>query len=134
MSGNESNLSGRTVLIVEDEVLIALDIEAALEDRGAIVRGPITRLSEGLPIAEDRDEAFDCAVLDVNLRGEDVYPIAEKLQARGIPFLFHTGHGDSAVLQERFAGAPVCNKPFQTERLVNELEKLISNGEDAATS
>lgn len=120
-----SSLNGRSVLIVEDEVLIALDIEAALEDRGAIVHGPITRLSDGLPIAEDPEQEFDCAVLDVNLRGEEVFPIAERLRARGVPFLFHTGHGDSETLQRRFAGAPVCNKPFQTERLVSELEKLI---------
>ena len=124
--GEASVLDGRTVLLVEDEVLIALDIEAALEDRGATVRGPVTRLSEGLPIADDETQLFDCAVLDVNLRGEEVFPIAERLQARGVPFLFHTGHGDSTQLQQRFAGAKVCNKPFQTERLVKELEKLFS--------
>ena len=120
-----SRLAGRTVLIVEDEVLIALDIESALEDRGANVRGPITRLCDGLPLAKDKNEKFDCAVLDVNLRGEEVFPIAEELQKRGVPFLFHTGHGDSEQLQSRFQGAPVCNKPFQTERLVSEIEKLL---------
>ena len=120
-----SALAGRTVLIVEDEVLIALDIEAALEQKGALVKGPVTRLADGLPIAENQSHEFDCAVLDVNLRGEEVFPIAEKLQKNGIPFLFHTGHGKSEVLQQRFANAPVCNKPFQTEKLLLELEKLI---------
>lgn len=121
-----SPLSGRHVLIVEDEVLIALDIESALEDRGADVTGPVTRLADGLKVANDDSTRFDCAVLDINLQGEDVFPIAEILEKRGVPFLFHTGHGDSNTLRKQFANAPVCNKPFQTERLVSELEKLIS--------
>ena len=112
-------LAGIRVLLVEDEVLIAMDIEAELQDRGATVWGPVTRLSDGIPVASDASTRFDAAILDVNLRGEDVFPIAEALSGRGIPFLFHTGHGETIELQARFAGAPVCNKPIQTEQLVD---------------
>ncbi|MGB3722817.1 MAG: response regulator [Pacificimonas sp.] len=119
-------LSGLTVLLVEDELLIAMDIEAALEDRGATVRGPIMRLSDGVPLAENEDEHFDVAILDINLRGEEVYPIAERLKLRGVPFLFHTGHGEEDILKARFGEIPVCNKPVRTERLVDEVERLLA--------
>lgn len=118
-------MSGRTILLVEDELLIAMDIEAALEDRGFRVRGPIMRVSDGLLIADDPNEKFDAAILDINLRGEDVYPIAEKLKSRGVPFLFHTGHGEANTLEARFGNIPVCNKPVHTQRLVEEVEKLL---------
>lgn len=121
-----NKLSGYKILIVEDEILIALDIEAALEDCGAIVHGPVTRLAEGVALAKERGADFDCAILDVNLQGEDVFPIAEVLCSLNVPFLFHTGHGDSATLQKKFEGVPVCNKPFQTERLVEVVAELVS--------
>ncbi|MGB7405135.1 MAG: response regulator [Pacificimonas sp.] len=120
-------MSGRHILLVEDEILIAMDIESELEERGAIVRGPVTRLAEGLPISEDAAELLDAAILDVNLRGEDVFPIAERLASRGVPFLFHTGHADREDLRARFETAPVCNKPVQTEALVDEVERLLAN-------
>ncbi len=103
-----------------------MDIEAELEERGAIVRGPVTRLSEGLPIVADSDQHVDVAILDINLQGKEVYPIAEVLVARGIPFLFHTGHGEAERLRARFSDAPVCNKPVQTEFLVDEVERLLN--------
>ncbi|MBZ6379259.1 hypothetical protein B5C34_08695 [Pacificimonas flava] len=121
-----AGLTGRHILVVEDEVLIALDIETALEMQGAKVHGPITRLAEGLSIAENSAEEFDGAILDINLQGEEVFPIAEVLSAKGVPFLFHTGHGDSRTLQQQYAKAPVCNKPCQTETLLSELERLVS--------
>ncbi|MEM8827546.1 MAG: response regulator [Pseudomonadota bacterium] len=125
MTAERDRLDGRTVLLVEDELLIAMDIEAELVDRGVKVCGPVTRVSEGIPIVENDCEDVDAAILDVNLRGEDVYPIAERLAARGVPFLFHTGHGDAQKLQARFGRIPVCAKPVQTSELIDEVARLI---------
>ena len=123
--GTPTSLAGRRVLLVEDELMLALDVEIALTEEGAEVIGPIDDLAVGLALL-DREPVLDAAVLDIDLHGEDVFPLAERLRARGVPFLFHTGHGDRTALARHFAGVPVCTKPVLSERLVDAVKGLLA--------
>lgn len=116
-------LSGRSILIVEDESLIALLLLDALEEAGASVVGPCYTLAECIRFA--KHEHIDAAVLDVDLAGEDVFPAADELRSRGIPFLFHTGHAYRSELQSRYGGVTVCRKPTAMTSVVDLLERLI---------
>ena len=118
-------LDGCRLLIVEDETMLAMELEFAFQDAGAEVIGPATSLRDGLALAGDRSIAIDAAILDVDLRGQDVFPIAQRLRERGVPFLFHTGHATRQDLEGRFPGAPVCVKPTMTEDLIAVLARLI---------
>ena len=125
LSNPPVTLAGRRVLLAEDELMLALDVEVALQDEGAEVIGPIDDLATGLALL-DRELALDAAVLDIDLHGEDVFPLAKRLRERGVPFLFHTGHGDRAALARHFAGVPVCTKPVLSERLVDAVKGLLA--------
>jgi len=103
--------------------MLVLEIESALEDAGAEVVGPCMNLSQALQEVQDGD--IDAAILDVNLCGEDVFPVAERLHARGIPFLFHTAYGERVELRARFENAPVCRKPILVENLLTELAGIV---------
>ncbi|HEY2132782.1 MAG TPA: response regulator [Acetobacteraceae bacterium] len=116
-------LSGHRILVVEDEVLIAMLLETALEDAGCVVVGPYSRLSEALAAAA-RDD-FDAALLDVNLAGEKVFPVAELLAERKIPFLLLSGYGDKATPPEH-ADWPTHGKPFNTDELMLVLSQMVS--------
>jgi DNA-binding response OmpR family regulator len=116
-------LKGLTILLVEDEALIAMELEMVLEAFGAIVRGPVPDLDAALAAA--RDERFDAAVLDIDLGGEDVFPVAEVLQSRHVPFLFHTGHGLRHELAQDYPEVPVCAKPMPGERLARHVAALL---------
>lgn len=112
----DQSLSGRRVLVVEDEVLVAMGLELALTDAGCHVVGPIGRFDRAMVAA--KTEMADIALLDVNLRGVEVYPIADELAARGIPFAFLTGY-DRSTLPARFAQRKVLRKPFQWPDLLS---------------
>ena len=83
-------LSGRRVLLVEDEAIIALDLAALLTDLGAVVVGPAHSVADALELLNEGK--IDCAVLDINLNGEPVYPVARALETRRIPFVFVTSY------------------------------------------
>ena len=119
------SLAGRRVLLVEDEMMLALDLQIALEDQGACVLGPIDDVASGLALL-DEEAPLDLAILDVDLHGEAVFPIAERLEARGTAFLFHTGHGSREALKARFASVPVCIKPVLAEDLIDQLRRLLA--------
>lgn len=89
------DLAGKRVLLVEDEWLVAVLIEDMLTEAGSVVVGPFARVIEGLAAA--RTEAVDVALLDVNVGGEQVFPIAHQLEERGVPFLLLTGYGRAAL-------------------------------------
>ena len=110
-------LSGRRVLVVEDESLVAMLLEAILEDMGCTPVGPVASVEEGLAMARDED-SLDAALLDVNVAGQQVFPIAEALKARGVPFVFSTGYGEGG-LTEAWRGHPTVQKPF-TENAIRE--------------
>ncbi len=116
-------LVGKRVLVVEDELLIALLVEDMLSNEGCIVVGPFARMREALAAANT--ESCDVALLDVNIAGEMVFPVAHALEARGVPFLFVTGYGQAAMPQDR-PDWEACPKPFQlaqlTQRLVRKLQ------------
>lgn len=121
--GDARRLNGQTILLVEDEALIAMEIEMILEAFGAIVHGPIPELSEALAAAAS--ERLDAAVLDIDLGGEEVFPVAQVLQRRRVPFLFHTGHGLRHELEGDYPGAAVCKKPMPADRLARHLAALL---------
>lgn len=102
------------VFVVEDEMLVAMNIEDMLADIGHEVAGLASRLDAGLEMA--RDGAFDLAMLDVNLAGDLSFPIADVLEARGIPYLFATGYGRQGV-RDDYCGVPVLQKPFRARDL-----------------
>lgn len=104
-------IKGLRILLVEDELVLALGVADTLGDLGAVVVGPVATVEDALALVE-RVPEIDCAVLDVNLGREVAYPVADSLAARGIPFLFATANL-RAHLPERFAQAPLCAKPFQ---------------------
>ncbi len=109
------------VLVVEDEMMVAMLVEDMLVDMGFDVVGPASRLSDGLHLAEH--ETLDLAVLDVNLNGVRSFPIAAVLAGRGIPFVFATGYGTVGV-EADFPGVPVVSKPFTSDRLDEALAKV----------
>lgn len=102
------------VLLVEDEMLIAMDMEDMLVALGYVVVGPVMRLQKAVEKA--RTENFDLAVLDVNLAGERSFPVADVLRERGIPFIFATGYG-TAALTEELEGTVTLQKPVDPGQL-----------------
>jgi CheY-like chemotaxis protein len=84
-------MAGRRVLVVEDEMTVAMGLEMALAGIGCVVVGPVGRMAQAVDLA--KTEVLDAAVLDINIRGDEVYPVAEILSHRGIPFAFLSGYG-----------------------------------------
>lgn len=111
------------ILVVEDEAMVAMLVEDQLLEAGASVLGPAPSLAAALALL-DRAEGCDAAVLDVNLRGESVVPLADALVRRGVPFLFMTGYGDTDGLGP-YARMPVLAKPFDPLELVVVLARLL---------
>jgi DNA-binding response OmpR family regulator len=122
MSGETgASSAGRRILLVEDEILICLLIEAILTEAGyqVIVANSV---SEALNAIEQGPVA--AAILDLNLKGKKVYPVAERLSALGTPFVFATGGGGRDI--EGFPGRPWVGKPFQESELLVAVEKLLA--------
>jgi DNA-binding NtrC family response regulator len=99
------------VLLVEDELFIALDLQATIEDLGFQVEGPCTTLTEAEAAIERCSAGFSAAVLDVRLADGTVFPAADRLAAAGVPIIFHSGHADEAEMRRRYPAATVCPKP-----------------------
>jgi CheY-like chemotaxis protein len=112
----------RRVLVVEDEILIGMLLEDMLGDLGYAIAATASRVEEAAALA--RDGEFDAAILDVNLNGQDVYPVADILAARGIPFVFATGYGERG-LPSAYQHRPTLQKPFQQETLARHLAELF---------
>ncbi len=110
-------LAGRRILVVEDESLVAMLLETILEDMGCTAVGPAATVDDGLALATD-GERLDAALLDVNVAGRQVFPVAEILQRNGVPFVFSTGYGEGG-LPDQWRGHPTIQKPF-TEAAVHD--------------
>jgi CheY-like chemotaxis protein len=114
-----SALTGRRVLVVEDEMMIAMLVEDMLAELGCAVVGPAHALDTALTLAKT-ETGLDCALLDVNLGGQPVFAVADALRAKGVPAIFSTGYGD-AGLRDVDRGAPVLQKPFRAGDLAKAL-------------
>lgn len=112
-------LQGARVLVVEDEIMVAAMIEDALLEFGCKVLGPAVRVDDALAILAS--ESIDAAVLDVNIAGEMVFPVADALAARGVPFVFATAYGPAGVTA-RHADHAVLHKPYEMRSLRRALE------------
>jgi CheY-like chemotaxis protein len=110
--------SGLRVFVAEDEALVAMLVEDMLADIGCTVIGPAANLDEALALAADSE--IDVALLDVNLAGRPVFPVADLLRARGVPYIFASGYGESGVSDDH-RGAPVLQKPFRESDLARVL-------------
>lgn len=108
-------LSGLRILLVEDEYFTAQDTQRIIEQAGGSVIGPFAQLPEVME--RGLNQPLDAAVIDIGLRGEMAYRLADALGDRGVPYLFATGY-DEAALPERFSGVPLLQKPFGAPHLV----------------
>ena len=108
-------LKGRRILVLEDEWFIADEISGALDRHHATVVGPAGDIDAARALVER--EQPDCAILDINLRGEMVFAFADELEARGVSFVFATGY-DAPVVPPRFADVPRFEKPLRIDELL----------------
>jgi DNA-binding NtrC family response regulator len=124
----EAPPAGCRVLIVEDEWLLANDLEAALKSLGADVTALVGDIDDARgQLAEGR---FDVGVIDVNLRGHNAFELADELQRQGIPFVFATGYS-AEVIPSRFANVDRWEKPFDQHSLAKYVLQLCNNGSPA---
>ena len=117
-----AGLAGARVLLVEDELVVAMLFEEMLADLGCKVVGPISRLDAARQAIADHK--VDCALLDINVHGEPVYPLVELLDKRAVPFAFVTGYGAGGV-ETPFDKRPVVQKPFMASELKSVLQRLL---------
>ncbi|MCM8558373.1 response regulator [Sphingomicrobium sediminis] len=113
------------ILVVEDEILIAMDMEHMLEDAGYGVMGAFSNVADSLR-ALDKEDKPAAAILDVQLDGEDVFPVADRLGELGVPIVFHSGHAEPAKLAEQYPDARFCVKPCTPNILTAEVEAAIA--------
>ena len=116
---NQTTLQGRCVLIVEDEAIVAMLLEDLLQEFGCHAVEIASRVDTALAVTA---RIFDVAILDVNLKGETSYPVADLLELREIPFLFATGYGIQAI-PEKYRRHTVLQKPFRKQDLAEALLK-----------
>ena len=115
---------GKRILVVEDELMIRMLLEDMLGELGYTVAAEAARVEEALDAAKNAE--FDIAILDVNLNGQPVSPVADVLVARGTPFVFATGYGERG-LPEPYRDRPTLKKPFQMEGLKQMLESALES-------
>lgn len=125
MMNQTASLNGLRLLVVEDEAMIAMMLQDMLDTFGCIVVDVAGTLSKGLDLAGNLSLNLDGAILDVNLGGEAVYPVAEQLAARGVPFIFCTGYG-LAGLSANFSHVPTLAKPYMREDLEHMLVAVMT--------
>ena len=121
MAGSSENAP--RVLVVEDEYLIRMLLEDMLVELGYEVAGGAGNLAEASELAAKAD--FEVAILDVNLDGKKIFPVADIITERGLPFVFVTGYGEDS-LPDPYRGRPALQKPFQADRLKTTLAGLLA--------
>jgi CheY-like chemotaxis protein len=123
---NATRPAGCSVFLVEDEVMIRMMVADMLEELGHSIAAEAGEIGEALKLAQSTE--FDLAILDVNVNGKVISPVAELIQARNRPFIFATGYGSSG-LPEEYRDRPALQKPFQIETLA----KMINTALKSAT-
>lgn len=119
----DRGLRARHILVVEDEYMLAEELTQELMDAGAEVIGPAPTIQRAMDLLESHSPP-DGAVLDVNLGGELVFPLADTLIERGVPLVFITGY-DPTTLPPRFAHVPICGKPINASRITRAINTAI---------
>ena len=123
-------LRDRRILVVEDEYLIALNLQDSLENAGSVVLGPARLGRQGDQQTIESEPDIDAAVLDVNLGGVAAYPVADMLIARKIPFIFTSGYEDN-VFRTRYSNVKNCPKPYQFEAMEEALVEAMLGSPEA---
>jgi CheY-like chemotaxis protein len=118
-----ASLLGRQILVAEDEFLIADELASVLEGAGAVVLGPFGRVHDALACIE-QGTSIDSAILDIDLGGEAVFPVAMALRERGVPFVFATGAVGLGGMPKAFAHVPCWGKPFPASAIAATLPSL----------
>jgi CheY-like chemotaxis protein len=122
---NGANLQDCRVLVVEDNFLLAMEVEAVLSRHGCIVLGPVGTIELALALLE-REARLDIAVLDVDLQGRRVTPVAEALRLRGVPFVLVTGYTEPQLGEAELRGRPRLDKPVSGEDLLRALARALN--------
>lgn len=117
-SNSSTSLAGFNVLVVEDDYFVAKEMAAILREHGANVLGPVPDVARGRALLSDN--VPDCALLDVNLKGQFVFELAEELIDKGVPSVFTTGY-DSSFLPVQLRKAPCLQKPIDSQDLVRTI-------------
>lgn len=117
-------LHGRRILVVEDEMLVAMEIESLLETHGCIVIGPAPTVRQACDLLSAGD--LDAALLDLNLGGEPATPVARELRARSVPFVVVSGYGGSQRKAPEIADAVQVEKPFDHTTLLRSLAEAMA--------
>jgi CheY-like chemotaxis protein len=120
---SDLELTERVILVVEDEYLVARSLCRLLRTMGATILGPAATIEQALAVLA-RTDRIDFGLIDVNLRGVPAFPVADALLARGVPFAFTTGYGDSNV-PERYGDVAVLQKPFGAAMLARAIHARI---------
>jgi CheY-like chemotaxis protein len=120
---NDSSETQKRVLVVEDEYLIRMLLEDMLADLGYGVAAAVGTVAEASALAASGD--FNAAILDVNLDGQEIFPVADILAGRSLPFVFVTGYGERS-LPDRYRDRPALQKPFQVEQLSTTLATMLA--------
>ena len=122
-----STLGGKRILIVEDEYALASELAQYFERQGAIVAGPVGTVKSALALVAREGPRLDAAILDINLRNDRVYPVADKLIALGVPIVFATGY-DQLLMSQSYSNFPRCQKPVDKALLAGVIAAAIANG------
>ncbi|RYF92961.1 MAG: response regulator [Caulobacteraceae bacterium] len=123
MVDSVAGLDGLRVLVVEDEMLVSMLVEDMLTEFGCAIVGPAPDLDQAMALATESE--LDAAILDVNVGGRQIFPVADQLKARGIPFAFASGYGEAGLV-EAHRGALVLQKPFRQGDLERVLKELAA--------
>lgn len=122
-------LDGRRVLIVEDEVIVAFNMECEVQDAGGDIVGPAHTLAEAEQLL---NEKIDVAILDINIGGQAVWPIAKALRERGVPYVLASANcGDPHAVDPAFTDVPCFDKPVSMSRLITALAVIVDDEPDA---
>lgn len=123
-SDGSDPIVGRRILVVEDEVVLAMELETLLGEHGLEVIGPVHNVPDALRLIDTHEPEVAC--LDINLRGETSAPIAQRLKDLKIPFILLSGYGQRLEKDPAFLDVPLINKPHRTEDLIGRLNAIFT--------
>ncbi len=123
----QATLKGRRILVAEDEYMIAQEVVDVLSKAGAETVGPVPRISEAMQLIATENR-IDCALLDVNLANEAIWPVVDMLLARGVPLVLATGY-DASAIPPAYADLPRCEKPTSGQELAHALSRVLASAD-----